>query len=259
MFDTAQGPIVPYDDDLRKAPSAFAPPLGTVIVGGQVLYFDGLGSTNDYALRHGSDGTVVVAERQSAGRGRHGRTWHSAAGLGLWFSVVLEEGPHDDLVFAAVLAVRDAVRPGCRLDIKWPNDLLADGRKVCGVLVERRPRRAALGIGINVHHRLTDFPESLRGTAGSLEMVTGRVWSRGEVLRAVLRQLDRQVLLLRSGRGEAIRREWIEACNLKGRQVRCGKLAGCVTDIDSLGALLLDTGHGTHRLVSGDVTVVTSP
>ena len=235
----------------------FAPPHETVVVGKRLLVFDTLDSTNAYALRHGSDGTVVVADHQTAGRGRHGRSWHSAPGLGLWFSVVLEGPTTDGLVFGAALAVRDALQPACSLSVKWPNDLVAQGKKVCGILVERRDARCAIGIGINVHHRPEDFPPPLRQTAASLEMVTGIAWRRADVLQAVLIQFDKQVMLLRSGRYETVRRAWADACDLLGREVRCGGgVAGAVTAIDGQGALLLATPRGPCRVMSGDVTVV---
>jgi len=235
------------------------PPLNldTAIVGSHLLTFDELDSTNTFALRHGTDGMVIVADSQTAGRGRYGRAWHSAPGLGLWFSVALEgHDAAEGLAFGAALAVREALRTGCHPEIKWPNDLLVHGKKVCGILVERRHGRTALGIGINVHHRPEDFPEPLREKAASLETATGTAWNRAEVLRAVLTHLDRQVMLLRSGKYEAVRRAWADACNLTGRRVRCGGLVGTVAGVDGRGALLLDTYRGVQRLVSGEIALV---
>ena len=127
-------------------------PLDTVVVGSRVLIMDQVTSTNDHALRLGGQGTVIIADRQTAGRGRHGRSWHSLPGCGLWLSVAFEQ-PIEGLEFAAPLAVRDAARRWCSLDLKWPNDVLLQAKKVAGIMVERRQGRTALGIGINVKHR----------------------------------------------------------------------------------------------------------
>ncbi|HIJ73145.1 MAG TPA: biotin--[acetyl-CoA-carboxylase] ligase [Candidatus Hydrogenedentes bacterium] len=232
-----------------------AAPPHTTLVGSRILAYATVESTNDRALQTGGDGTVVVADCQIAGRGRQGRRWHSAPGLGLYLSVALD-GPGEGLMFAAALAVRDALRPYCRTDVKWPNDVLAAGRKVCGILIEHKENLAAVGIGINVHHRHEDFPEEIRDTATSLAMAAKRPLDRAEILRAVLTELDKRVILLRAGGLEAIWREWADACALKGRKIRCGDAEGVVTDIEPSGALCLDTANGPTRLVSGEITVL---
>jgi len=101
--------------------TVFDPPLDTLCVGARIIALRKVDSTNSVAFRVGGDGTVVVADRQTAGRGRHGRAWHSAPGLGLWFSVAFEE-ILDGLMFAGALAVRDALRHVSALEVKWPND-----------------------------------------------------------------------------------------------------------------------------------------
>jgi BirA family biotin operon repressor/biotin-[acetyl-CoA-carboxylase] ligase len=232
------------------------PPLHTHVVGSSLYFYDTVESTNALALRRGrrvvrEDGAVFVAERQTAGRGRHGNAWHSAAGLGLWFSVSLK-GPSQGLMFAAALAVRDAARPKARLSIKWPNDVLCAGRKLCGVLVEHRDGWSAVGIGINVKHRPEDFPEELRESAGSLESATDREWDRDWLLSAVLQSLDGMVLRLRRGEQEAIWREWVAACRIIGATVRRDDVVGRVTAIDERGALLVETDTGLRRITSGD-------
>ena len=236
-------------------PAAFVPRLPTRVVGQTMRVLDEVSSTNTYALDQGTDGMVVVAERQTAGRGRHGRAWHSARGLGLWFSVAFDGPPLEGLACGAALAVRAAVAPRCRLTVKWPNDLLADGKKVCGILTEQARGRTALGIGINVHHRPEDFQASLRDTAGSLAMATGTAWNRTELLQDVLTHLDGQVMRLRSGQVETVRRAWAAACGLEGRRIRCGGLVGTVAAIDTEGGLVLDTPAGVRRVVAGDIAL----
>lgn len=235
----------------RKTPLTM-PHLDTWVVGSRCLVFDEIDSTNNYALQLGGDGTVVVADRQTAGRGRHGRPWYSAGGLGLWFSVAFE-GLVPGLSFAAPLGVRDALRPRCEVELKWPNDVRIGGRKICGILVEHRDGVTVLGIGINVHHRPEDFPEELRGTATSLEAATGLEFDRTELLEAVLTDLDRKVKVLREGGGERLRRAWAEACRVKGRRVRCGDTLGVVEDVDAQGALIVATPQGEQRIVAGDI------
>ena len=187
--------------------SLFTRPLHTRVVGSRILVFDTVDSTSTRALNTGGDGTVVVAEHQTAGRGRHGRLWHSAPGLGLWFSVAFK-GRVDGLAFAAPLAVRDGLRPWCAPALKWPNDLLLQKRKICGILVENRNGTTVVGIGINVRHREEDFPPEMRAKATSVLAATGVAPERGEVLNRVLMALDDRVCALREGGGEAIRREW---------------------------------------------------
>ncbi len=227
-------------------------PIGTTIVGNKIVAFDEIDSTNSYALEHGGDGTVFVADRQTAGRGRLGRTWHSAPGLGLWFTVALAGSP-EGLSFAAALAVRDALAPRAKLKVKWPNDLLCQGKKICGILVEHRSGRTALGIGINVHHRAEDFPTELRAKAGSLESELGGTWDRAEVLRAVLKELDRSIMLIRGGGLAEIHRAWAQACALEGRHIRCNGVEGRVREIDHHGALVVEASDGVHAIFSGDL------
>lgn len=233
---------------------SFTTPLETELVGSRVLSLPEVDSTNDCALRLGGHGIVIVSESQRAGRGRHGRSWHSAPGLGLWFSIGFE-GRIEGLGFAAALAVRDSLAPRCPVSVKWPNDLTIAGRKVCGILVEHKRDRTALGIGINVHHQAEDFPEPLRDTATSLELATGQPWDRNALLRDVLTRLDRQVALLLRGGYETIRSQWAEACDLKGRRVRFDGTEAVVAEIDGDGALIVATPAGRRRVMSGEVTL----
>lgn len=241
--------------ELFRSTPLEAPHLDTWAVGSRLLILDEVDSTNNYALRLGGHGTVVVAERQTAGRGRHGRPWHSAAGLGLWFSVAFE-GLLSGLSFAAPLSVRDALRPWCEAKLKWPNDVRLGEKKVCGILVEHRDGVTAVGIGINVHHRPEDFSEELRESATSLEAATGQAFSRTEVLRAVLTDLDGKVKVLNDGGYEAIRQAWADACRVKGRRVQYGDTLGTVSDVDALGALIVMTPQGERRIVAGEIEPV---
>ena len=227
-------------------------PLATRIVGQRFIVLDVVDSTNTYVLERWSDGLVVVAEEQRAGRGRHGRSWDSRRGLGLWFTVGLD-GPAEGLTFAAALAVRDALSARCAARVKWPNDVLIGEKKVCGILVEQRNDQIAVGIGINVHHKRTDFPDALSKSAGSLESETDECWSRADVLRSVLTGFDAKVALLRDGGIETVWQEWCEACDLIGREVNCGDTTGTVREIGLNGEVVVDTAVGTRRLTSGEI------
>jgi BirA family biotin operon repressor/biotin-[acetyl-CoA-carboxylase] ligase len=233
------------------AESLIVTPLNTRLVGSRILVFESVDSTSSRALNTGGDGTVVIADCQTGGRGRHGRPWHSAPGLGLWFSVAFA-GRVDGLEFAAPLAVRDGLRAHCAPQVKWPNDLLLGGRKLCGILVEHRDGVTVAGIGVNVGHGEADFSPDLRARATSIALQTGKALNRGDLLRGILYALDDRVCDLRSGRREAIRREWVEACDMEGRRVLYGGVEGFVTAVDGGGGLVLDTPEGVRRVLFGE-------
>ena len=176
-------------------------------IGRQIVVFAETDSTNDLAARAGHDGLpgglVIFAEAQRAGRGRLGRRWTAPLHRALLFSVLLrpdtvpgERWP--ELTFCAALAVAETAEAltGRPARIKWPNDVLVEGRKVAGILLERHEGRPAgfvvAGIGLNVLQREEDFPPELRGRAGSLAMFTppGRVLERREAAAAVLTRLE---------------------------------------------------------------------
>lgn len=176
---------------------------GEGFIGRKVLVFHETSSTNDLMLKVGEssepEGLVIFAETQNAGRGRFRRPWHSAPGLGLWFSVLLRPVP--ELFDPALLTPWAAVSLlegiwgacGCRLRIKPPNDLLGRYGKVAGILIEARSGSspfAVLGVGLNVHHRAGDFPREIRDLATSLAMETESEVDRTEVAAALLQSLN---------------------------------------------------------------------
>jgi len=166
-----------------------------------------VGSTQDRAFllaEHGApDGSVVLAERQTAGRGRLGRAWDAPAGTGLWFSMILRPpvapAPEPTLLVATtVLAVAEGVEEATGLvpGIRWPNDLVVEDRKVAGILLETRDLEPAaplfvLGVGVNTDRPRDAFPPDLRGVATSVSAETGRAPDRTALLCAVLEALDR--------------------------------------------------------------------
>jgi BirA family transcriptional regulator, biotin operon repressor / biotin---[acetyl-CoA-carboxylase] ligase len=180
--------------------------LSGAIIGRKIIVLEQTGSTNDAILRSATptpkEGLVLFAEHQTAGRGQRGNRWESAAGKGLWLSILLR--PRIDvtnsprLTVWAAEAVSEAIRHEFSLEttIKLPNDIQIDGRKVAGVLVEMRaqekaPHLAIAGIGINVNQSLEDFPAALQGGAISLAMALGQQVDRQRFAVALLRNLDR--------------------------------------------------------------------
>jgi BirA family biotin operon repressor/biotin-[acetyl-CoA-carboxylase] ligase len=174
-------------------------------IGNEIVVVEETASTNDLvweaAERGAAAGFVVFAERQTKGRGQYGRHWESAPYQGLWFSVLLRpamtlrESPRLTSLLAEVVSATIAEETGCTPTIKPPNDIYISGRKVAGVLVEGRTAGdgsyvAVAGIGINVNQTIDDFPEELRGTAGSLAMATGRKIDRSKLAIGLLRNLD---------------------------------------------------------------------
>jgi BirA family biotin operon repressor/biotin-[acetyl-CoA-carboxylase] ligase len=240
-----------------------------------ILRFDSLPSTNTEAARQASlgarEGLCVVAREQTAGRGRRERAWVSPKDSGLYFSIVLR--PRTDarewplITLAAAVAVRDALEEACALqaDIKWPNDLLARGRKLCGILAEAvegaRGRAVVLGIGVNLTNRA--FPPEILALATSVEEETGRAPDPEQLLASVTRQLSRRYEELHAAGGAAhILREWeARSTYARGRRVRVAlaeeTFEGATRGLEPDGALRVETGDGRMRIVrAGDVTAL---
>jgi len=208
------------------------------------------GSTNDRARELAAagapHGTLVTADAQSAGRGRQGRTWSAPAGRALLLSLVLRDA-RPLLPLAAAVAVADVCGPAAQ--IKWPNDVLLDGLKVAGILVEARPQDgwAVLGIGLNVAVRIEDLPPELHGRAGTL----GRApEEREEVLDAVLAALEDALAL----RVDPLLDRWRARDALAGREVRWSGGRGVAAGMDDSGRLVvLLPGGGRELLDAGEV------
>jgi BirA family biotin operon repressor/biotin-[acetyl-CoA-carboxylase] ligase len=240
-----------------------------------ILRFDSLPSTNTEAARQAalgaSEGLCVVAREQTAGRGRRERAWVSPKDSGLYFSVVLR--PRTDarewplITLAAAVAVSEALERACALgaDIKWPNDLLASGRKLCGILAETvespAGRAVVLGVGVNLTSRA--FPEEILEAATSVEEQTGRAPDPERLLEALTRALARRYEELHATDGpRAIVREWeSRSTYARGRRVRVAlaeeTFEGITRGLADDGALRVETDDGRIRIVrAGDVTAL---
>jgi len=193
-------------------------------------------------------GAVVLADQQTAGQGRHGHSWHSEAGNGIYCSVVLAPGPF--LTLALGLAAQHALveSTGLVCDLRWPNDLMLSGRKVAGILVQLVDSRAIAGIGINVNH--TVFPAGIAAEATSLRLAGGRPVAREEILLALLPAID----AFAAEPGETILRLFAHASSyVAGRQVTVeqpdGTIAGITDGLDPSGYLRVRRDDGTVTLI----------
>ena len=246
--------------------------LGSRVLGRSLACFLELDSTNALATRAAltgaAHGTVVLAEHQKAGRGRLGRNWFSPPGVGLWFSLILrydlEVARAWMLTLGAAAALADAVEAstGVCPDVRWPNDLYLNDRKLAGILTEVRGGDrgldfAVLGIGINVNQEEADFPPGLQNTATSLRCGTGRTHDRTAMLAEALRALEQVYAGLDA---ERIRKLWSGKARMLGNPVcigtGSGPVRGVAEDLGTDGALLVRGADGrVRRVLAGDVGV----
>jgi BirA family biotin operon repressor/biotin-[acetyl-CoA-carboxylase] ligase len=262
---------IPWDLAAEKIRAGFR----SRVIGRALEVLPEIGSTNDRALAAGREGApegfCVLADRQTAGRGRLGRTWASPPGVGLYTSILLrpkvEPSSLPLLSLVVGLAVADAIQEVAALDpsLKWPNDILLDGRKVAGMLTELATNSPSVdyvvtGIGINVNHREDDLPRELRWGATSLFLQCGRPIARAALAAAVFSGMDHWYGLFCQGRREMI----LEAGRLRSAtlghsiQVLAGaeEWRGLAIDLDPDGALLVrDEAGAVRRVVAGDVSI----
>jgi len=249
--------------------------LQTKRIGRSIFLSREVGSTNDWAKElaelGAEEGTVAIAETQTAGHGRLGREWFSPRG-GLWFSVILrpEMSPSEaiGLVFVAGLAVAEVLREkyDLKVDTKWPNDVLVNGKKVCGILAEMNTKGRAvkfvvLGFGVNANFLVEKvFPRSLKEVATSLEKELGQKVQLEELFKGLLERLGSRYDEC-AERGLAfLLADWKKYAGFLGRkvEVRSGseKLLGVASDVDGDGALVLRLEDGaTKRVLAGDVSL----
>ncbi|NPA47740.1 MAG: biotin--[acetyl-CoA-carboxylase] ligase [Thermococci archaeon] len=236
--------------------------LDTKLIGRKVVFLREVDSTNEYAKRiapHEEEGTVVIAERQHSGKGRRGRYWASPEG-GLWMSVILKPGRCESLtllVFAAALAVTDTLEEfGIKGRIKWPNDVLVNGKKICGILTEGRiGDYVVVGVGLNVNN---DVSNGLSRIATSMKTLKGSEISVLHVFRSLLRNFERWYNLYLSGKHEEVLRATKDRSAVLGREVRITddvEIVGRAVDIGEDGALIVETPSGVRRVLYGDVSL----
>jgi BirA family biotin operon repressor/biotin-[acetyl-CoA-carboxylase] ligase len=251
----------------RLCPDQIEHGLGTSVIGRRIAVWDRVASTNDIAARAAAtsaanEGLVVLAERQTAGRGRRGRSWDGAAGRSILMSVVLRPptGLGDVAWLTALGAVAaaevvEAAGVGAgRVRIKWPNDVYVGERKVAGVLVERGAG-AVVGIGLNTSQRPEEFPEELRGRATSIAIEAGMDEpDRSELARALIRALDANYVRAQAAGPGALAAGWRERLGALGQAVDVRTVAGAVSgrlvDADLVAGLLIEGADGLRRRVA---------
>ena len=248
--------------------------LETEWAGGRIVYFDATDSTNAQAKRlaeaHAPHGTLVVSDRQDGGKGRRGRSWASPSGVGIWMSLILrpEIAPSSAsmLTLAAALAVREGIREETGLSplIKWPNDLVLNGKKICGILTEMSTELMEIqyvitGIGINVNQR--EFPPEIRDTATSLSLEAGRSFRRSSLIAAILKAFEKDyTAFLKTGDLSLLLEEYNACLVNRGKEVcildPSGEYRAVAEGIDESGSLLVTLPDGTRReIISGEVSV----
>jgi len=256
----------PYAGIERGAP-------GTI--GWRIHYFDEVGSTQKVAAEMveagAAPGTVVIAERQTAGRGRLGRSWHSPAGLNLYATIVLQpkmpiaEVPRLSLVAGIAAAeTLETVAPGL-VALKWPNDVWLKGRKAGGIIAEAIADAAQnlacvlLGIGLNLNLAPGDIPEELRDKATSVRIATGRRCDRIAIAATLFNRLDSRYMEAEAHGFAVMRADYEKYFALAGKTVTVSdgttRVSGCVTGVDAEGALMLETDSGPRRILAGEVSV----
>jgi BirA family biotin operon repressor/biotin-[acetyl-CoA-carboxylase] ligase len=254
-------PDIPIEEEVTRN-------LKTKIIGKKIQYFKTINSTNLYARKllekNIEEGTVVVADIQTHGRGRKKRTWSSPSG-GLWFSVILYPNipPQNAMLItmASSVAVAQGIQEvtGLKPVIKWPNDLLLNNKKVCGILTELdaeidKLKYIVVGIGINVNNPI-DI--ELKDIGISLFQEARKKLSRVNLLKVILKNLDELYHKLNSEDYNFIRELWFSYSKIIGKEIRVttekSNFTGIVTNIDDNGSLILETKDGFIKIVSGDI------
>ena len=261
-------PEKPIPDEIQEG-------LQTEIFGKtEWVYLPETDSTNrvakDLALKNSPEGTLVIAEKQTQGRGRLGRQWFSPADDGIYISLILrpaippQEAPK--LTLLTAVAVADAVidLTALPVHIKWPNDILINDKKMAGILTEinsemDRVNYIVVGLGFNVNTPY--FPDEIKDMATSLFLETGQKWSRIKLVQAYLQSFEKYYKLFKKSGFDPVLKRWKELTHMIGKPIKVVMLNeqyhGVVQDIDPDGALILKDPNGKiQRIICGDVTLL---
>ena len=247
--------------------------LRTKVVGKKLFVFESIDSTNACAKTLAEtgtpEGTVIVADFQTSGRGRLGRTWKSEPGANLLFSLVLRPPLKKEaagiLTFFSAVFIARALESiaGIPFECKWPNDVLLNGKKCCGILLENSFFQdtfaySVVGIGINVNQ--ASFEKDLAGKATSLFKELGHTFDRTSLLQELLRQADKLMPSLERGNIPEIMDQWNARCSMFGKPVVVAhgneQIAGTALRLNGDGGLVVETASGQSTFYAGDVTVV---
>lgn len=253
--------------------------LKTDFMGKEIIYFKEIDSTNLYAKKNASkcrEGTTIIADFQNAGRGRLGRSWTSSEGKGIWMSLVLkpeiEPGAAQIITIGAAVAVTESIFEcfGIKTGIKWPNDIILDGRKLCGILTEMsseidRIDYIIVGIGINVNQEEIDFPAEIRNIAVSLKshvqdsQCTDN-FNRAKLLKEILYQFEDIYIKIINGKANDITDLWKKYSVTIGSRISVntakGIFEGVATNLTHEGRLVVKCNDGSIReFNSGEVSI----
>ena len=236
-------------------------------------YFDSVTSTNELALNlkasEAAEGLVIIGGEQTKGRGRLQRDWHSPKGLGLWFSIILKPQKDFDriplLTLIGALSVQKAIEDiGIDTDLKWPNDILYNNKKICGILSQFRSsgkkiKRVVVGIGINVNQK--EFPKKLKDTSISLRIIKGSEIKRENLLADILDHFSYYYQIYKRGNYNQIIDKWKTKMSMLNQKISLQtsagkKIKGKVVDISNKGQLILELPDNTRRkFIAGDVSI----
>jgi BirA family biotin operon repressor/biotin-[acetyl-CoA-carboxylase] ligase len=268
--------VPPYEKSMKLNQEKLKQSLDGNFIGHQLHYYEKIGSTNDEAFRLGlagaPEGTALIANSQSAGKGRMQRVWHSPAGSNIYTSIILRpeitpaRTPHISIL--AGVAVAEVLESYCpdRIKLKWPNDVLIDEKKVCGILSQIKTAASevdfiVLGIGINVNISYSQFPKEICSLATSLAIETGREISRQELIIRLYENLAKWYKqLLQDGFGR-IKEKWLSMSPMIGKTVQVmfqeETVSGKAIGLDEDGSLILLAAENKEFKVSaGDATIV---
>ncbi|RDU36368.1 biotin--[acetyl-CoA-carboxylase] ligase [Neobacillus piezotolerans] len=265
-YRIAETPTALTGDDIRLG-------LKTRFIGQSIFYRETVDSTQKVALLLSQDkapeGTLVVADEQTAGRGRMDRKWHSPKGTGIWMSLLLrpnippQKAPQLTLLAAVAVATAIEEAAGITPEIKWPNDLLVEGKKITGILTELqaesdRIHSVIIGIGMNVNQKIGDFPEELKDIATSVAMETGSEASRSKIIREFCAQFEKLYLMYLEKGFYPIKLLWESYAKGIGGRMRArtynGVIEGRALGITDDGVLEIEGDGGkVHLIYSADI------
>ncbi|MCC7202633.1 MAG: biotin--[acetyl-CoA-carboxylase] ligase [Nitrospirae bacterium] len=260
----------------RLSPDDIRTRVGKRIIGKEILFFDEVDSTNNVAMEKAgsgaAEGLVVLSEGQSHGKGRMGRTWVSPKYVNIYLSILFR--PDLSPQYSPVMTMMSAVSTaraitevtGLRTQIKWPNDILIDRKKVSGILMEmnaeqERINHIVAGIGINVNMKERDFPDGLRMPATSLAECLGKKVDRTDLLLMLIEILEEDYEELRNGGVMSIFSRWRKGCDILDRRIRVSlpgeEITGVAEDLTPEGGLVLNLdGSGKRIIYAGDVSII---
>ena len=258
----------------KLLPNEIREGLETNILGvGEIIYFETIDSTNkkarDLADSGSSEGTLVLSEAQTRGRGRKGRAWYSPPEGGIYISLILRplvspaEAPKFTLLSAVAIAEAVISLTRLNIQIKWPNDILSRGKKLAGILTEMSTEMDAVnyivvGLGLNVN--TPAFPDEIRETATSILIETGEPFPRVRLIQEYLKKYETYYEIYKNTGFDPVIKRWKELSNVIGKKVEVevigNRFIGEALDIDRDGALILkDVRGGIHRIISGDIAL----